>query len=456
MSVRRSLFVLLVLSISLPLLVFTVRANQNGGGSLELDNIQLYRVSRGDLEVAVSAIGTIEPDEIVNLSFVVPGRVSEVFVQPGDYVLAGDVLVQLRNDTQRIAYEQATLALESAELQLEDLLTPDANAIKIVEANVDSAWGAYMSVENAVTDEDIRAAELAYQQAYQAWQDAINIRNQTPGGTTDTAYTLLDAQVGAASFDAEIARLQLESLKTGSRPQLNAAYARVIQAQRELDRMKAGPTEYQIEQAQIAIDQAQSAVDRTDAAFKRTMLTAPFDGVVSIVNAEVGGLVAPGSAVIQVTDVAPLHLNIQVDEIDIGLIREQLPARVQLDALPRVSLPALLEQIALVGRNDGGIVSYDVKVTLDSSDPRARVGMTAEATIVVEERKDVLLIPNLYIRLDRQTDQAYVNVLRDDGSVEEVEVTLGLRGQETSEVLSGLREGDLILIDLSSDNLSLF
>jgi HlyD family secretion protein len=129
---------------------------------------------------------------------------------------------------------------------------------------------------------------------------------------------------------------------------------------------------------------------------------------------------------------------------------------VQLDALPRVSLPALLEQIALVGRNDGGIVSYDVKVTLDSSDPRARVGMTAEATIVVEERKDVLLIPNLYIRLDRQTDQAYVNVLRDDGSVEEVEVTLGLRGQETSEVLSGLREGDLILIDLSSDNLSLF
>ena len=159
---------------------------------------------------------------------------------------------------------------------------------------------------------------------------------------------------------------------------------------------------------------------------------------------------------IQLTDVSPLHLNIQVDEIDIGLIREQMSARVQLDALPGVALPALLEQIALVGRNDGGIVSYDVQVTLDSTDQRARVGMTAEATIVVEERKDVLLIPNLYIRLDRQTDQAYVNVLREDGSVEEVEVTLGLRGQEDSEVLSGLNEGDLILIDLSSDSLAIF
>lgn len=454
MSVRRSLVVLLVLAISLPLAVFNT---QSRGNSLNLKNIQLYRVERDNLQSVVTAIGTIESEQIGKLSFVVAGRVAEVLAQPGDYVLAGDVLVRLDDAVQRIAYEQAILAVERAQIQMEDLLAPpDENDLRIAKAAVDSAWGAYLSIQNSVTADDIRAAELAYQQAYQAWQDSIKIRDESPGGTTTNAYTLLDAQVGAASFNAEIARLRMEALKTALGPQLNAAYARVVQAQREYERAQAGPTDFEIDRAEIAIQQAEAQLIRAETAFQRMTLTAPFEGVVSSINIETGSLITPGAPVIELVDSAPLRLTVQVDEIDISLIKEGMSARVQLDALQGVLLPATLERISLLGRSDNGIVIYDVLISLDESDPRVRVGMTAEASLVIDSRQNVLVIPNIYVRLDRQRDRAYVNVLREGGVLEEVEVILGLRGQDSSEVVSGLEEGVLIVIDLSSSTFSIF
>jgi HlyD family secretion protein len=133
-----------------------------------------------------------------------------------------------------------------------------------------------------------------------------------------------------------------------------------------------------------------------------------------------------------------------------------MEASVRLDALPGVELPANLERIGLVGTNQAGIVSYEVAVRLDGSDPRVRIGMTAEASIVVERRENVLVVPNQYIRLDRQRGRAFVNRLLPDGSLDEVEVSLGLQSQDRSEILSGAAAGDTLAVDLSGDALSLF
>jgi HlyD family secretion protein len=143
---------------------------------------------------------------------------------------------------------------------------------------------------------------------------------------------------------------------------------------------------------------------------------------------------------------------VQVDEIDIRQVTQGMPARVQLDALPGLELPATLQEIALLGESQAGIVSYDAEVRLDGTDPNVRVGMTAEAQVVVDERRDVLIVPNLYIRLDRQRDKAFVNTLAEDGTLQEIEIVLGLRGQDSSEVASGLSEGDVIAINLTEGN----
>jgi HlyD family secretion protein len=455
MSVRRSLLVLTFLTFGLPLAVFGWQANRLQSVQGSSRNLQYYTVQLGDLNLAVTAIGTVEARMVANLSFTRPGQVVEVLVQPGDVVSEGEVLARLASEREQIAYEQAVLSLQLAELQKQQLLEPvDEADIRIAEANVNSAWGAYLGLQNAVAPEDIEAAQIQYERVQAAYQAAVDARTNADAGQTEQAYQLLDAQVGAASFNMEIARLQLEGLQNGNQGALNVAYARVLQAQRELERVQAGPTQAEIDRADLAIQQAQVTVDEAQKALDQLTLTAPFDGVVTTVNAEVGVFSAPGIPVIELTDLSSLYVEAQVDEIDVRQVREGMPAQVVFDALPGVELQAVLDQIALVGTNDTGIVSYDVEVTLNERDPRARVGMTAEASVIVEQRQDVILVPNQYIRLDRNTGQAFVNVTRADGSIEEIEVTLGLQGQDSSEVVDGLRVGDVIAIDLSSDSIS--
>lgn len=458
MSIRRSLFVLAVITIILPLGVFAQRA---GLSQLETTaqnaNLQLYTVGTGDVALEVNATGSVEANEVVQLSLTTPGRVQDVLAEEGAYVLKDDVLVRLENESQRIAYEQASLALDTARLNLQELTAPvDEKDIQVAEANVQAAWAQVYSIENSVSSDDLHAAELRYEQAQQAHDDAVKARTTAQGGQSDQAYLVLDAKVGQTSFNMEIARLQLESLRTANRGQQGAAYARALQAERQLEQVKAGPTTYQVEQAEIAVRQAEIQLEQATTAYDRTTLVAPFDGIVSRVDVEDGSLVAPGVPVLEMTNISPLHVNVEVDEVDIRQVHEGMPARVRLDALPNVTMPGQIEQIAVLGTDQQGIVSYDVKVRLDETDQRVRNGMTAEAAVIVEERRNVLVVPNRFIRIDRRNDQAFVNVMKDDGMLEEVEIELGLQGQDNSEVLAGVKQGDVIALDLAGERFSFF
>lgn len=456
MSVRRSLIILTLLFFLLPALVFSAQANRLQAGKLD-QNLVFYVVQPGTVNVAVNAIGSVDASASANLSFTRSGRVAEVLVQPGDVVAAGDVLARLSSEDEQLTYERALQSLQLAQLQKEQLLEPVSEGdLAVAQANVDSAWGAYLGIQNAVSQEDIQAAELRYQQAQQAEEDAINARYTVQGPQTDASLQLLDAQIGAAAFNKEIARLQLEAVQTSNGGALNAAYARVLQAQKVLEQIQAGPTQARIDQADIAIQQAQSQVDQALQELNDRNLISPFDGVIALVNTEVGSLVSLGLPVIQMIDTSGMHVMVQVDEVDIRQVEEGMAAVVTLDALPGLELPAVIEQIALLGTNDSGIISYDVRVRMEGFDPRVRVGLTAEAAVVIDQRTQVLVVPNEYIRLDRQRDQAFVNVVNTEGRLEEIEVMLGLRGQDISEVSAGLRAGDVLAVDLGGDSLSFF
>lgn len=457
MSVRRSLVVMLLLVFALPVAVFNLRANPPQAAQPQRQ-IQEYTVETGDIAVNVTAVGRIEPDQTIRLSFPTGGRITALRFEAGDQVAAGDLLAEVENESQQIALAQAELTLMMAQMQKDRLLQgADAGQIRIAQANLDAARAAAASAANAVSAADIRTLELAYQQALAAYDAAVAARTTAPGDQPQAAYDLLDARIGQASFNAEIARLQLEQARTGANSaQRGALSARVRQAQAELDRLLAGPTQAEIDRADAQIAQAQTQVDQARAALERTRIVAPFDGVIASINAQVGGIALPSVPIIEIIDPDPLRLSIQVDEIDIRQIRAGMDATVRLDALPGVELPANLERIGLVGVNQAGIVSYDVAVRLNGSDPRVRIGMTAEASIVVERRENVLVVPNQFIRLDRQRGRAFVNRLLPDGSLNEVEVTLGLQSQDRSEIRSGVAIGDTLAVDLSGDSLSLF
>ncbi|MBK8026329.1 MAG: efflux RND transporter periplasmic adaptor subunit [Chloroflexi bacterium] len=456
MKVRRTIFVLVIITLTLPALLFARRAGQeteSAQTAADVQSLTQYVVTTGTLEVTISALGFVEADQSAAISFSAPGRIAEVLVRSGDTVRSGDMLARQSDETQQLALDAARLQLDAAQLQRENLLAgPDETDLAIADANIDAAMGAYNSVANAVDPDQLRAAELQYAAAQQALTDAQTRRSTSNGSPEQIA--LLDARVGEASFNAEISRLSVESLRQGASGQAGAAWARVEQAQAEQDRLLAGPTQAQMDSADAAVARAQLAVDRAQQAVDRTVLTAPFDGLVTGVNGQAGSISLPAVAVVTLADLDPLRLRVQVDEIDVRQVRTGMDARVRLDALPSLSLPARLETIDLIPAIEGGIVNYGVEVVLPEADPRVRLGMTAEAQIVTARRDGVLVVPNQYIRLDRRTGEAFVSLLQADGTLVETRVGLGLQGSDASEVVEGVRDGDVLAVDLGSDSIT--
>jgi HlyD family secretion protein len=458
MSVRRSLIVLLVAAIAIPAIITFNNLNQTVGAQMaaqtRLENLQTYNVQRGSVEAVVSASGEMEADELIELSFTSGGRIAEIFVEEGDYVQAGEPIARLDNDAEQIAFHQATLELQNAELELEDLLGPvDPDDVRVAQANVDAAWGEYRDTLASASSDDVREAELEYAQAQQSVIDAERAR-QIAGGLSEEEFTLLEAQIGEASFNAEIARLQLQDLQNGNGGNSASALAAVETAERELERVLAGADPDDVEIARVAVTQAQAGVEQAEDEYSRTLITAPREGLISQVDIERGQLVSAAEPVVILADITPLGLSVEVDETDIALIDIRMPARIRLDALPDVELPAQVADLSLVGDEEDGVVTYDAEVTLNQADERVLVGMTADAIIAVETRENVIVVPNDYIRFDG--GRAYVDVLQADSSLQEVEIGLGLQGETSSEVVNGLQEGDTVAIDLSGGRFQFF
>lgn len=443
---RRVLTFLVFLAAIIGAVLIYRNAQARRAAESQANRLQTAVVERGDVMVAVRTTGQVEPLQSAQLQFEAAGVVEAVLVEAGQVVQAGEVLARLDGEAQRIAVEQAELGLRIAQLNLEALLEPPSEReLEVAQANVNSAWAAYVELrDNSLDPETLRVAELRYEQALAAVQDAEQAYRDTRGSE------LAEAQVGAASFSAEIARLQLEQLRQGpSQAALNAAQAQVAQAQAELERLRAGPTQAELDRAAVAVQQAELQLERARAAYEDTVLRAPFDGVVSRVNVVVGGMAGPsGLSAMEVVDLSALRVVAEVDEVDIAQVRAGQSAVIALDALPGQTFTGTVERIAPVPTPDEGVVSYEVSLSLGATDAPVRAGMTAAATIIVQEVEDVLVVPNLYVRLDRASGEAFVNVLDADGNLVERAVVLGAQGETLSEVRGGLQEGDVVAIDL--------
>jgi HlyD family secretion protein len=197
----------------------------------------------------------------------------------------------------------------------------------------------------------------------------------------------------------------------------------------------------QVEQARIQLADAQERLDEAT-------LRAPFDGVVTGVHVEVGES-ASGQAV-ELIDVESLHVVLDVDEADIQSIYSGQPATVTLETWPDRELEGEVKKIAPRAQTRSGIVTYEVHVQLNAEDLAVRAGMTADADLVTASQEDALLVANEAITADRTQGVYYVYRRLSSGAgqdVEKVEITVGLRNKDYTEVTSGLREGDELVVD---------
>jgi HlyD family secretion protein len=196
-------------------------------------------------------------------------------------------------------------------------------------------------------------------------------------------------------------------------------------------------TEAQVEQARISLEQARRRLE--DA-----RLVVPFDGVVADIGFEVGDRVGPNGPGVVLADLSDFHVDVQVDETEVGRIQVGQSVILTVDAFPDVNLSGQVTHVSEVGQVVQGVVTYRVRVDLDPTDLPLRAEMTATATITVAERSDTLLVPTRALRRDAGGE--YVEVLQQDSTLRKVYVRVGLSNDAFSEVLDGLCEGDEVVI----------
>jgi HlyD family secretion protein len=420
-------------------------------------------IVKGDILSTVGATGTLQPEQQASLLFLVPGTVSEVLVESGDTVRAGQPLARLDATELRLAVQQAADALAVAKLNRQKLTVgPTAADLAAARANVASANAALADLLKGSGAEEVSIAQLTQDQLQDAYQKAADRYNALV--TIADKYFVPPLEVMKAAEDAmnnaalaaQIGRLQAQQLSNGpDQGTRSVGYARVAQAQAVLNQLAAPPGDLQMQQADLAVAQAELALAQAQLRLTRAELSAPFAGIIATVNVKAGEPAPAGTPAFVLIDPSHFHLDVAVDEVDVAQLTPGQAVSVTLDALPGATLTGQVDRLAPVAAAAGGIVNYSVRLVLDSSSQPLRASMSATANIAVAEARGVVLVPNWAIRRDRRTGQVFAS-LKIDGQLREVPIETGLRGENYTEVRSGVQVGDVAAVSTARDALNLF
>ena len=177
-------------------------------------------------------------------------------------------------------------------------------------------------------------------------------------------------------------------------------------------------------------------------------IVSPITGIISVLSAEVGQTVNPNSIIATVVDQKEIEISAVVDEIDVLYVKVGAPVQVTMDALTSQVLKGTVKSIEAEARTTQGIVSYPIIITVTPPDNIQLVeGLSATATIVTREDKNVLLVP---IQALRGTFDEPIVHLKDEGEIIQQFVTLGTNDDIWVVIKSGLKEGDLIIMETES------
>ncbi len=428
----------------------SAHAQQNS----ESEIIDEFTVEPDSIVVTVTATGVIEPERSVDMGFETSAPVAEIIVQEGDSVQSGEVMARLSADDLEAALREAEIALELQQLALEALIEPPRQVeVAAAEAAVVAAEAAIPAAGTGPTSQQIEIARVQAELARNAlWQAQLNRDNkdaldpQFRGGLPDIILT--ESGVFNAETDVQIADTNIRVLQQqgGGLGAIASAEQQLVQAQIALEDLLNGPDEIDLLRFQIQLDEAELAVERARVALEQAELLAPFDGVVAQNNLTVGENPPTTDPAIQVVDNSTFYVELAIDENDVVDIEIGQAVSLRLDALPEAEITGTIQRIAITPNPDSETVVYRARVAVAPTEANVRVGMSTTATITTQELQDVLVVPNRFIRIDRETQQAFVTVQRSEGRFEEIPVTLGERNNEISEITSGVEPGQRVVL----------
>lgn len=420
----------------------------HGGVQTEAPAYQTEALKRGDLNITVTATGNLQPMNKVDIGTEQSGTVAEVLVDVNAIVTKGQVLAKLNTDQLEDNITKAEAALISAESKVAQakaqLTQADANILK-AEASIQQALagerqssaqiqqvGAQVQQNNAQLQQanaQIQSADAQLAQAKASSAEAranlgrLQTLYKTSGGKLPSKAELDSAQ--AALQRSQAAEQAAKSSADSARANAAAARASISASQANVESAKASSgassanvaglkasaaaTKAEKLSAQAALEAAQAGVKEAQANLRsaqsnlaKATITSPIDGVVLQRSVEPGQTVAASlSAPTLFTlaeDLKQMELQVSVDEANVAQVKEGQAAEFTVDAWPGRRYQGTITLVSLGSTLTDNVVSYLTKLNVENADLSLRPGMTANATISTQSRKDVLLVPNAALR----------------------------------------------------------
>jgi HlyD family secretion protein len=366
-------------------------------GGTKIDPSKLAKVERGDLAKSVVATGKVEPITKVEIKSKASGIVKKLLVDAGDRVKRGQVLAELDKEEIEAHVAQAKAQEEAAEASLR------ATEADMERAKVDAEGP------------DVPTLKRAYERAQGMAKEGV------------VSVSALD--------DAQRAYELAVNKQNVAKAQLQVLHAKIGQAQ-----------------AQVAQDRAN--LKQLEEQYSYTTVESPIDGVVLSRDVEVGDavssiLVLGSSATLIMTlgDISEVYVKGKVDESDIGKVYLGQPARIKVESFKDKTFNGKVTKISPMGVEKDNVTTFEVRVSINNPGGELKAAMTANAEIILEEHKNVLQIPEGSILYDKDK-KASVEVPDAKGKEgkSKVAVNIGISNGAKTELLSGLKEGDQVVL----------
>ncbi len=366
-------------------------------GAPKIDPSKLAKVERGDLAKSVVATGKIEPITKVEIKSKASGIVKKLYVEAGDHVKPGQLLAELDRDEMLAQVRQGEANLQSS------------------EANLRSAQADLIRSKVDAEGVDVPMLKRAYDRAKQMAKDGVVSQ--------------------AALDDAQ------KAYDLGTNKQ-NVAQAQVV-----VNRAKVAQAEADVQRARATLAQQKEQLSYTT-------ITSPIDGIVLSRDVEMGDAVSSilvmGSAatlVMTIGDTNEVYVKGKVDESDIGKVYLGQPARIKVESFKDKTFYGKVTKISPMGVEKDNVTTFEVRVSINNPGGELKAMMTANAEIILDEHKNVLMIPESAIIYDKDK-KASVDVPdpKSKTGMRKVSVQIGISNGAKTELLSGLNEGQQVVL----------
>lgn len=366
-------------------------------GGTKIDPSKLGKVERGDLAKSVVATGKVTPITKVEVKSKASGIVKKLLVEAGDRVKRGQLLAQL--DKEEIT---AQVAQSEAELQA-------------AEASLKAAEADYERAKVDAEGPDVAPLKRAYERAQGMAKEGV---------VSESALDDAEKNYTMALNKQNVAKAQLVVLK-----------AKVAQSD-----------------ATVAQDRAHLKQLREELGY--TDIESPINGVVLSRDVEMGDavssiLVLGSSATLVMTlgDTSEVYVKGKVDESDIGKVYLGQPARIKVESFKDKTFQGKVTRISPMGVEKDNVTTFEVRVSINNPGGELKAEMTANAEILLEEHRNVLQIPEGAILYDKDK-KASVEIPdpRAKDGKRKIAVNIGISNGAKTELLSGLKEGDEVVL----------